>query len=129
MLIFQILSGISLLEILESRSLEVKIMKNAEQLLKDLMSNEELRKKAHEELNKLRSDKSLGVYEAASKVARDLGYEVSEDEMKNLIFGIQNRKDESVTGLSDDELEQVAGGVATWEGQEEDLRDGFRWQW
>ena len=75
----------------------------------------------------MRSDKSLGVYEAASKVARDLGYEVSEDEIKNLIFGIQNRKDKSVTELSDDELEQVAGGVkkfpVTWEGQEEDLRD------
>ena len=116
--------GISLPEILESRSLEVKIMKNAEQLMKDLTENVELRKKAHEELNKLRSDKSLGVYEAASKVARDLGYEVSEDEMKNLIFGIQNRKDESVTELSDDELEQVAGGIFTWEGQEDDLRDG-----
>ena len=116
--------GISLPEILENRSLEVKIMKNAEQLMKDLTENEELRKKAHKELNKLRSDKTLGVYDAASKVARDLGYEVSEDEMKNLILGIQNRKDESVTELSDDELEQVAGGLVNWEGQEDDLRDG-----
>ena len=85
-------------------------MKNAEQLILDMKSDEELRKKFSEGLNKLRDDETLSVMEAGRRVARDLGYEVSEDDAKPFIARMQNRCGQDKTQLSDNELDNVAGG-------------------
>lgn len=84
-------------------------MKNAEQLINDFKADEGLRKKFHEGLNRLRSDETLSVHEAGIKVAHELGYEVSEDDVKNFIALMQRRKNSGMQ-LSNDELEGVAGG-------------------
>ena len=85
-------------------------MKNVEQLIIDMKADEELRKKFREGLNKLRGDETLSVMEAGRRVARELGYEVSEDEAKPFITRLQNRRGQDKTQLADDELENVAGG-------------------
>ena len=85
-------------------------MKNAEQLMLDMKADEELRKKFHEGMNKLRSDETLSVMEAGIRVARELGYEVSEDESKPFIARLQNRRGQDKTQLNDEELDNVAGG-------------------
>ena len=79
-------------------------------IIKDFNENGELRKKAHEALNKLRSDANLSVLEAWIKVARELGYKVSEDDAKKFITRMQYGNNAGKTQLSDDELEHVAGG-------------------
>ena len=86
-------------------------MKNFEQFVADFKANEELKKKFRERLNKLRSDETLGIMEAGQRVARELGYEVSDDEAKPLIDQFQSRKTQNKKTLSDDELDNVAGGV------------------
>ena len=96
--------------LLKNKNLEVKIMKNVEQLIIDMKADEELRKKFREGLNKLRGDETLSVMEAGRRVARELGYEVSEDEAKSFITRFQNRRGQDKTQLNDDELENVAGG-------------------
>ena len=85
-------------------------MKNAEQLIIDMKADEELRKKFQEGLNKLRGDETLSVMEAGIRVARELGYEVSEDEAKKFLARLQNRRGQDKTQLSNDELDNVAGG-------------------
>ena len=85
-------------------------MKNAEQLIIDMKADEELRKKFQEGLNKLRGDETLSVMEAGIRVARDLGYEISEDEAKKFLARLQNRRGQDKTQLSDNELDNVAGG-------------------
>ena len=85
-------------------------MKNTEQLIIDMKADEELRKKFREGLNKLRGDETLSVMEAGRRVARELGYEVSEDEAKSFITRWQNRRGQDKTKLNDDELDNVAGG-------------------
>ena len=85
-------------------------MKNAEQLMLDMKADEELRKKFQDGLNKLRSDETLSVMEAGIRVARELGYEVSEDEAKTFIARLQNRRNQGKAQLSDNELDNVAGG-------------------
>jgi len=85
-------------------------MKNTEQLIIDMKADEELRKKFHEGLNKLRGDKTLSVMEAGRRVARELGYEVSEDDAKTFITRLQNRHGQGKIQLNDDELDNVAGG-------------------
>ena len=86
-------------------------MKNAEQLMLDMKADEELRKKFREGLNKLRGDETLSVMEAGRRVARELGYEVSEDKAKPFIARLQNRRGQDKTQLSDEELDNVAGGI------------------
>lgn len=81
-------------------------MKNFEQLLADFRADEELRRKFHEGLNKFRSDETLSVMEAGIRAARELGYEVTEEDAKRFIDRAQN----GVRELSPDELENVAGG-------------------
>ena len=85
-------------------------MKNAKDLIIDMKADEELLKKFQEGMNKLRSDETLSVMEAGRRVARELGYEVSEDESKPFIARLQNRRGQDKTQLSDDELDMVAGG-------------------
>ena len=85
-------------------------MKNLEQFIADVKSDEELRKKFHESLNKLRADKTLSVYEAGIKILRELGYEISDDESKTFIKLLRNRGNQGKTQLSDDELDDAAGG-------------------
>ena len=82
-------------------------MKNVEQLVLDMKADEELRKKFHEGMNKLRGDETLSVIGAGIRVARELGYEVSEDEIKALIARMRG---EGKTQLNDSELDKVAGG-------------------
>jgi predicted ribosomally synthesized peptide with nif11-like leader len=47
-----------------------------------------------------------GEIQAAVKVAKDAGFDISADEMKALVLGVKRQSGE----LSEDELEQVAGG-------------------
>ncbi len=84
-------------------------MKNVEQLIADMKADEGLRKKFREGLNRLRSDETLSVIEAGIKVARELGYQISDDEAKKLVA----RSGQGKTQLNDDELNQVAGGVCS----------------
>ena len=83
-------------------------MKNAKDLIIDMKADEELLKKLG--MNKLRSDETLSVMEAGRRVARELGYEVSEDDAKPFIARMQNRCGQDKTQLSDDDLDKVAGG-------------------
>ncbi|MBQ9404620.1 MAG: hypothetical protein IJU15_06500 [Synergistaceae bacterium] len=85
-------------------------MKNAEQLVADIKADEGLRKKFHEGLNKLRSDETLSIMEAGQRVARELGYEVKDDEAKKFVARMQARGQDK-TKLSDKELDNVAGGI------------------
>ena len=85
-------------------------MKNLEQFIVDIKADEELRKKFQEGLNKLRGDGTLGVMEAGQQVARELGYEVSDEEAKSFIEKMQNRGTQGKKSLSDDELDNAAGG-------------------
>ena len=82
-------------------------MKNAEQLSADMTADEALRAKFRESLNKLRGDKTLSITEASRQVARELGYEISDEEAKKLITA---RRQASKGKLSDEELDNVAGG-------------------
>lgn len=81
-------------------------MKNFEQLISDFRADEELRKKFREGLNKFRSDETLSVMEAGIRAARELGYEVTEEDAKRFLDRAQN----GVRELSLDELQNVAGG-------------------
>ncbi|MDT3702973.1 MAG: Nif11-like leader peptide family RiPP precursor [Thermincola sp.] len=47
-----------------------------------------------------------GKFRQAVKVAKDAGFDISADEMKALVLGVKRQSGE----LSEDELEQVAGG-------------------
>lgn len=82
-------------------------MKNAEQFLSDMKANEALRTKFREGMNKLRSDATLSVVEAGQRVARELGYEVSDDEAKKFAARIPANGRE----LTEEEAKNVAGGV------------------
>ena len=88
-------------------------MKNAKDLIID-MKAEELLKKFHEGLNKLRGDETLSFVEAGVRVACELGYEISEDETKTFTAGLRNRRGEGKTQLSDEELDKVAGGECSF---------------
>lgn len=85
-------------------------MKNAEQFYSDMEADVELRNKFREILNKLRSDETLTVIEAGKHVAHELGYEISEDDEKKFVARFQARRGQGKTQLSDDELDNVAGG-------------------
>ena len=58
----------------------------------------------------MRGDGTLGVMEAGQQVARELGYEVSEEEAKSFIAQMQTRDNKGKKVLSDDELDSAAGG-------------------
>lgn len=88
-------------------------MKTTEQLVADLRSDEKLRKKFHEALNKMRGDDTLTVTEAGKRVAHELGYEISEDEAKPFIDIFQARHGQGKTQLNNEELDNVAGGLCT----------------
>ena len=80
-------------------------MKNAEQFRTDMKADEALRAKFREGINKLRGDKTLSMAEAGQRVARELGYEISDEEAKK--FTTQRA---SKAKLSDSELDNAAGG-------------------
>ena len=81
-------------------------MKNAEQFSADMKADDALRAKFREGLNKLRGDKTLSITEASRQVARELGYQVSDEETKKLMA--QQRT--PMRELTDSELENVAAG-------------------
>ena len=85
-------------------------MKNVEQLKADMIADETLRAKFREALNKLRSDETLSIMEAGQRTARELGYEVPDDEAKDFVARLQAIRGQGKEQLSDDELENVAGG-------------------
>ena len=85
-------------------------MNSAEQLMIDMKADEELRRKFHKDMNTLRGNEKLSVIEAMIRVARELGYEVSEDEAKALIARLQKKRGGNKTQLNDYELDDVAGG-------------------
>ena len=85
-------------------------MKNAEQFSADMKADDALRAKFREGLNKLRGDKTLSITEASRQVARELGYEISEEETKKLMA--QQRT--PMRELTDSELENVAGGGCSY---------------
>lgn len=74
-------------------------------------------------LNKFRSDETLSVVEAGIRAARELDYEVTEEDAKRFLDRAQN----GVRELSSDELENVAGGIRIIPGMrissEDDLYD------
>ena len=85
-------------------------MKNAEQLLDDIQNNKEVAQAFRDGLNKLRGDEALSVLDAGLIVARELGYELGEDEAKGIIASLQRIKEVEKKDLSDEDLEMVAGG-------------------
>ena len=85
-------------------------MKNVEQLKADMATDETLRAKFREALNKLRSDETLSIMEAGQRTARELGYEVSDDATKDFVTRLQAIRGQGKEQLSDDELDNVAGG-------------------
>ena len=85
-------------------------MKNVEQLKADMAADETLRARFREALNKLRSDETLSIMEAGQRAAHELGYEVPNDAAKDLMAYLQARRGQGKEQLSDDELENVAGG-------------------
>ena len=82
-------------------------MKNLKQFIADLKAYEKLRGKFQECVNKLRGDEKLSMNETVLHAARELGYEISDDELKRVPSGSGYKQQ-----LSDEELDNVAGGEA-----------------
>ena len=83
------------------------IMSNLERLITDLKADEELRGKFQECTNKLRSDEKISMNEAVLRAAGELGYEISDEEVKQVRSESRYKQQ-----LSDEELDSVAGGDA-----------------
>lgn len=98
-------------------------MKNAEQFLADMKADEALRTKFREGMNKLRSDATLSASEAGQRVARELGYELSEDEAKKFATRMQAKGGQ----LTEEELKHVAGGGTSCGGGRCSPVDCFTW--
>ena len=81
-------------------------MSNLEKFVADLKADEELRGKFQECMNKLRVDKKLSMNEIVLRAAGELGYEISNDEVKRVRSESRYKQQ-----LSDEELDNVAGGA------------------
>ena len=82
-------------------------MSSLEQFIADLKADQELRGKFQECTNKLRSDEKLSMNDAVLRAAGELGYEISDDEVKQVRSESRYKQQ-----LSDEELDNVAGGEA-----------------
>ncbi len=89
-------------------------MADSKQFLEKLQTNEELLAQFRAGMNKCREEKDLDQAGAILKTAKSLGYELSEEGVKELIESRKrNGKPDSKDGeLSEEELSNVAGGYA-----------------
>ena len=85
-------------------------MKNADQLIIDMVEDKDLSVKFREGLNKLREDDALGIEDACVLVARELGYGLSVDEVKSIQSVMRGDATDVSTELSKEALEAIAGG-------------------
>ena len=85
-------------------------MKNAGQLITDMLEDKDLSVKFREGLNRLRGDKTLDFVDACVLVAGEQGYELSMDEVKDIQSVMRGETSGIGIELSEEALEAIAGG-------------------
>ncbi len=88
-------------------------MGNGEQFLEDLKTNEGLRAQFRAGINKCREEKDLDHVGAILKIAKSLGYELTEEEAKEFAENRRRKADANSKDdeLGEEELSAVAGGL------------------
>ena len=85
-------------------------MKNANQLILDMVEDKDLSVSFREGLNRLRGDETLDIVDACVLVARELGYGLSVDEVRDILSVMRGETSDIDIELSKEALEAVAGG-------------------
>lgn len=92
-------------------------MKDKKQFVADCKENKELHEKFQTELNRLRADETLEVWQAVQKATLTLGYEITEEDAKQLVNRVRANSEDGPEELTDEEALAAAGGRGESDGE------------
>ena len=85
-------------------------MKDAKQFFLDFTDQSILRNRIFEEMNRLRENENLEIWQAGQKAALSLGYEIPDEVARTIVVRLQGLDAEGLGDLSEDEKKAIASG-------------------